>query len=103
MEEAGAEVDVKELLHIREYIGKNHEHASFDSGVHQVEYYFLCELLTKEDDFIAPMSPDSHQTGIEWVSPRDLDRLRIYPRAIVEPLLLLLEGKKAPVYLGDVN
>lgn len=42
LEEVGYEVKVNELLHIREYIGKNYEHASFDFNVHQIEYYFLC-------------------------------------------------------------
>ncbi len=40
LEEVGYEVEVNELLHIREYIGKNHEYASFDFNVHQIEYYF---------------------------------------------------------------
>ena len=36
MEEIGEQVDVGDLVHIREYIGKNHEYASFDSDFHHV-------------------------------------------------------------------
>ncbi|MFS0667932.1 NUDIX domain-containing protein [Peribacillus frigoritolerans] len=45
MEEVGEEVEIGELLHIREYIGKNQEHSSFDFHVHQVEYYFVSNLV----------------------------------------------------------
>lgn len=38
IEEIGLNIDIKELLHIREYIGKNHEYAEFDFDVHQIEY-----------------------------------------------------------------
>lgn len=103
LEEAGAQVDVGQLLHIREYIGKNHEHNAFDSGVHQIEYYFLCELLQAEDTFSVPTSPDSHQLGIEWVAIEDLPAYRIYPKAMVPSIQDLCQDKKGAVYLGDVN
>lgn len=103
LEEAGTDVEVKELLHIREYIGKNHEHASFDSAVHQIEYYFRCEPHSKAIDFLLPTNPDSHQVGVVWLPVGELVNYRIYPRAIVQPVQQLLEGKKEPVYLGDVN
>nr|WP_077596778.1 NUDIX domain-containing protein [Oceanobacillus kimchii] len=45
IEEIGMKVEIRELLHIREYIGKNHEHSTFDFNVHQVEYYFICNLV----------------------------------------------------------
>lgn len=102
-EESGADVDVKELLHIREYIGKNHEHAAFDSTVHQIEYYFRCEAKSEQDDFMPPINPDSHQIGVEWLPVEKLDNYRIYPKAMIKPVQLLLEGKIETLYLGDVN
>jgi ADP-ribose pyrophosphatase YjhB (NUDIX family) len=48
IEEVGKEVEIGELLHIREYIGKNHVHSSFDFNVHQVEYYLVCNLVRKK-------------------------------------------------------
>jgi len=103
LEEAGAKVEVGQLLHIREYIGKNHEHTAFDSGVHQIEYYFLCELLQGTNEFAVPTNPDSHQLGIEWVAVEDLPTYRIYPKAIVPFIQGLAEDKTGAVYLGDVN
>lgn len=103
LEEAGAAVNVKELLYIREYIGKNHEYADFDSAIHQIEYYFLCELSAQENDFLTPTQPDSNQIGIEWLTLVELEQHRIYPKAIIRPVQLFLEGKTGAVYLGDVN
>ncbi|MDP9739322.1 UNVERIFIED_ORG: 8-oxo-dGTP pyrophosphatase MutT (NUDIX family) [Bacillus sp. B2I3] len=50
MEEVGEEVEIGELLHIREYIGKNHVHSSFDFHVHQVEYYFVSNLVKEKNN-----------------------------------------------------
>lgn len=48
LEEIGQAVNVGELLHIREYIGKNHEFAEWDADIHQVEFYFACSLIDPE-------------------------------------------------------
>ncbi len=40
-EETGQEVHVGRLLFVREYIGKNHEHAETDADVHVVDHLFL--------------------------------------------------------------
>lgn len=103
LEEVGAAVEVGQLLHIREYIGKNHEHTAFDAGMHQIEYYFLCELLHKESGFAVPTNPDTHQLGIEWVAVEQLPTCRIYPNAIVPFMQDLIDDKRGAVYLGDVN
>lgn len=103
LEEVGAFIEVRQLLHIREYIGKNHEHHAFDSSVHQIEYYFLAELLHGENDWAPPTNPDSHQVGIEWVEVAELHAYRIYPKAIVPALQSFVENKQAAVYLGDIN
>ena len=44
-EEVGREVEVGELLFVREYIGRNHEFAATDAGVHVVDHVFRCTLL----------------------------------------------------------
>jgi hypothetical protein len=64
-------VEIGELLHVRVYIGKNHEHSSFDFHVHQVEYYFVCNLVN-EKNYKAPTNPDSLQVGVEWIHINDL-------------------------------
>ncbi|WP_100404098.1 NUDIX domain-containing protein [Bacillus sp. FJAT-42315] len=103
IEEVGKEVDIGELLHIREYIGKNHEHASFDFHAHQVEYYFVCHLVGDVGDDNKPTNPDSHQVGIEWVPIHDLLQYRIYPKEIRKHIIKYINNEKSPVYLGDVN
>ncbi|WP_422123246.1 NUDIX domain-containing protein [Planococcus sp. X10-3] len=103
LEEVGAVVEVRQLLHIREYIGRNHEYSQFDSDVHQIEYYFFCELANGAIEFSQPTNPDSHQIGMEWVAVDDLKSQRIYPKAIVPAIEDFAENKNGAVYLGDVN
>jgi 8-oxo-dGTP diphosphatase len=100
MEEIGREVEVGELLHIREYIGKNHQHASFDFDVHQMEFYFECSILNEMDKNPAPTNPDSHQVGVEWMVLNELTKFRLYPKEIIP---YLNKDLTPVVYLGDIN
>ncbi|MGM0827498.1 MAG: NUDIX domain-containing protein [Bacillota bacterium] len=100
IEEIGREVEVGELIHIREYIGRNHEHASFDYDVHQMEFYFKCSMFNEMDKDPAPTNPDSHQVGVEWMHLNELTKCRVYPKKIIH----YLNKDLAPlVYLGDIN
>ncbi|TDQ40749.1 NUDIX domain-containing protein [Aureibacillus halotolerans] len=103
VEEIGQNVRVGELLHLREYIGKNHEFASFDVNVHQVEFYFECELANEPWNEQPPIAPDDHQVGVEWVSIQQLHACRLYPEALKQYITKRLHGGSVPVYLGDVN
>ncbi|GAK09468.1 NUDIX domain-containing protein [Geomicrobium sp. JCM 19038] len=96
-EEVGKKVDVRELLHLREYIGKHHEFASFDGDVHQIEFYFACSIIGDE---VKPSNPDSHQVGMEWIHKDQLPSIRLYPKALVAQVL---QTDEAVIYLGDVN
>jgi ADP-ribose pyrophosphatase YjhB (NUDIX family) len=100
MEEIGAEVTVGDLLHIREYIGKNHEFAEWDAGVHQVEFYFECRPKDPDADTSHGVNPDSYQTGVEWVELERLDQIRLYPKTVGEVLRNKTDAER---YLGDVN
>jgi len=103
MEEVGQQVEIGELLHVREYIGKNHEHASADFDVHQVEYYFISKIVNEIKSNIEPSNPDSHQVGIEWIAINDLPEYRVYPKTLRKYIIKHLKGVKSPVYLGDIN
>tara|TARA_R110002111_G_scaffold114811_1_gene175780 strand:+ start:100 stop:561 length:462 start_codon:yes stop_codon:yes gene_type:complete len=96
-EEIASEVIVNDLVLMREYIGKNHEFASTDSDIHQVEFYFDCQLA---DGAIPQNGPsiDDGQISVDWVSFKDFDRLRIYPQALRRELWA---PKKT--YCGDIN
>ena len=103
MEEVGQQVEIGELLHVREYIGKNHKHASADFDVHQVEYYFISKIVNEIKSNIEPSNPDSHQVGIEWIAINDLPEYRVYPKTLRKYIIKHLNGVKSPVYLGDIN
>ena len=103
MEEVGQQVEIGELLHVREYIGKNHEYASDDFDVHQVEYYFISKIVNETKGNIEPTNPDSHQVGIEWIAINDLPQYRIYPKELRKYIIKYFNGVKSPVYLGDMN
>jgi len=97
MEELGASVKVGKMVFSREYIGKNHEFAHTDSGLHQVEFYFLCELVSELDESKASL-PDENQTGVKWL---DLGKPepRLYPSFLMDALQQLDSFH----YYGDRN
>ncbi len=99
IEEIGCAVEVKDILFIREYIGENHEFANWDSGVHQVEFYFEC-LIVGNTNFSNGTNPDENQVGVEWIEINKLNEIRIYPRALVKQLM---NGLVKPCYIGDSN
>ncbi|MFB7158814.1 MULTISPECIES: NUDIX domain-containing protein [unclassified Lysinibacillus] len=103
IEEIGCSVDVGELLFIREYVGKNHEHASFDFNVHQVEFYFVCQLAQGIQTKFQPTNPDSYQIGLEWLTIEDLSTYRLYPKELIKYLQQYCNGQETPIYLGDIN
>ncbi|MGM9988724.1 MAG: NUDIX domain-containing protein [Bacillaceae bacterium] len=101
LEEIGQSIEIGELLFIREYIGKNHEFAAFDAHVHQVEYYFSCNL--KKDGATEPLQPDKDQVGIEWVPIQELMAYRLYPKGLRKYIMQHVNGENTPIYLGAIN
>lgn len=99
IEEIGCAAEVKDLLYIREYIGKNHEHAEWDSDVHQVEFYFEC-TIEGSAELSKGTNPDENQVGVEWIEINKLNEIRIYPKALVKQLM---NGVVKPCYIGDSN
>ncbi len=99
-EELGADVEIGELLFVREYIGKNHELAAYHSQAHQTEFMFLCSV--KQDTFNGD-SPDKGQIGTEWLPINDLLKYNLFPRALRPHLISYFENGTAPTYVGDIN
>ena len=101
MEEITAEISVGDIKFIREYIGKNHEFAEWDSEIHQIEYMFECKLLGN-NELKNGIVPDSMQVGLEWIELSRLGEYRIYPSALKG--VINEDGTfKDRVYLGDTN
>jgi len=101
LEEIGTDVEVGELLYVREYIGKNHEFRKAHHAFHQVENVFRCNLPDPES--IQPGSElDKKQVGIEWIPLNELQTRRFLPEVIKS--FFSNDGFDAGTnYLGDVN
>ena len=97
LEEIGADVDVDDLLWVREYIGKNHEFAATDGHTHQIEFYFSCRLA---DEAVARNGPqmDEGQIGVEWVPLSNLSKTNVYPLDLRTEFV-----RPSRVYFGDIN
>jgi len=101
LEEIGTEVDVGDLLYVREYIGKNHEFRRAHHAFHQLECVFSCRLPAPEA--IGPGSEhDKKQIGVEWLPLGGLAERRFLPKIIKD---FFADGSFSPgtTYLGDVN
>ena len=96
-EEIGAEISVKKLLYIREYIGKNHEFKSTDNA-HQVDFMFECELIS-EPNIDTANNIDDGQNGIEWIDIRRSNEYRVYPKILLERI----KNNEKNIYWGDIN
>lgn len=96
-EEIGTEVEVGDLLCVRDYIPR-----TGDSGDlrHQLELYFSCRLpqyATLGNGTV----PDTCQVGVEWLDLETLQEQALYPVALCGFLRAPLERRG--VYLGDVD
>ncbi len=99
-EEIGVEVEIGDLVFIRDYIARNHEFAEIEPDIHQIELMFLCTLPEDQVPHNG-VQPDTSQISVEWLSLRDLETHRIYPKAIKRYLVLPIQTRA--IYLGDVN
>ena len=100
-EEVSAQIAVGELLFVRDYIGRNHNGQARLRKVHQVEFFFHCQLLPGQVPQLGS-GPDHYQIGIEWVPLHELAERQFYPQDMI-PWLLDLQGADRPVYLGDMD
>lgn len=101
LEEIGTEVQVGELLYVREYIGRNHEFRSAHHAFHQVENVFACELPDPQG--IGPGTEhDKKQIGVEWIPLADLPNRRFLPE-VIKPFFKDGAFVTTTQYLGDVN
>jgi 8-oxo-dGTP diphosphatase len=103
IEEIGEEIEIGDLLFLREYIGRNHEYSSSDYQVHQTEFMFLCELKERKENIKNGISPDDGQIGVEWLPVSELLQRRLYPQKMRKYLIDYFNREKPPTYLGDIN
>ncbi len=103
IEEIGEDIEIGDMIFLREYIGKNHEHSEFDFNVHQTEYMFLCRLIDGNEKIENGTIPDDGQIGVEWLPLSNLLEHRLYPQKIRTHFINYFNGEKHPIYLGDIN
>ena len=104
-EETGLDVEVNDLIWVRDYIGANHELAGLSPHLtdeHALELMFLCTVIggalgDGQDN-------DPGQLEARWVPFDELGDLRLFPRDLIELIpRLAANADPGPVYLGDVN
>ena len=100
-EELGAEVEIGDLIFVREYIGKNHELAAYHAHAHQTEFMFLCHV--HQDTFDNGSNPDKGQTGTEWLPIKELLDYKLFPQALRTHLMSYFDSGKSTTYVGDIN
>lgn len=102
IEEIGAEVEVGDMLFVREYIGKNHDFSQYDTPIHQVECVFACKLKDPQQKIEVGINPDKEQMGVEWIPLKNLVQSHFYPKEMIPYIMDYLKGNPIPVYLGDI-
>lgn len=104
-EEISAEVTVRELLFVREYLAAHQEIEQPDPDFHQVEFMFSCSIHDTASLCEPGNAPDPTQVGVEWLPLDRLGEYRFYPKALIAILMDMgqVEIPEHPVYLGDVN
>jgi 8-oxo-dGTP diphosphatase len=102
MEETGLLVEAEELLYVSEYIGKNHQHAEWDSHIHVVVHLFLCSIID-ESGFNKGIETDPEQVALEWLPLEELSSYEFYPYKIIPHLTNGISNKKTQVYVGDMG
>lgn len=104
LEETGLKVQAGELLFVSEYIGKNHEHAEWDSNVHVVVHLFECLYPDDDSSFGKGTEFDPDQLGFEWLPLENLQNTNLYPKAIIPFLTEYgLRNRKSVTYVGDMG
>lgn len=106
-EEIQADVDVRSLIGVREYIHANHELAGKGRDQHKIEFMFKCDLLSRPES----TGDDADQEAIEWVSLDALSDATVFPTVLWDYLRPCFERKDGrwswralgdDLYWGDV-
>lgn len=102
-EEIGANIEISDLMFVREYIGKNHELSTYHSHVHQIEFMFLCKISDGNKLLQNGTNPDKGQIGVEWLPISNLLEYKLFPQALRNHLIDYFNGEKVQTYVGDIN
>jgi ADP-ribose pyrophosphatase YjhB (NUDIX family) len=105
MEEIGVDVEVGELIWVREFISKNHvPFQSEDDQTHIVEHIFEVTLKGDIPKKFIPAEPDATQTDVVWLPIEEINDYNYYPRDLIHKIQSKNEeNTMCEVYVGDIN
>lgn len=92
-EETGIAVEVGDAVFVIE--------GSEGEPHHRVDIVFRCEYLGVSPAEETTYTPDTNQTGCEWLPVEGLNRLPLYPSKLRRPIMELFAGRRTAVYLGN--
>lgn len=93
----GADVEVRDLRFVHQYILRIHEFAEFDSTTHQVEFSLTCDLPNGSLAVNGPsMVPG--QISVEWIQLDQVAFLAVYPQSLRDERFGL-----SRTHCGDTN
>lgn len=94
-EETCIDINVKELLMVREFILETSSIPTWEAGIHQVETIFICSFVDENQEHGKGLVPDGGMLGLKWIDKKDFKNFRLYP---TQDLPEILE-KKNVTYL----
>ncbi|MEZ8099442.1 NUDIX domain-containing protein [Vibrio bivalvicida] len=95
-EEAGIDVQVGELICVREFLETHKQR-------YHAEFFYLIEgfLGTPHLENLAGLNDEGYIQDVEWVPIPDLADKRIYPAELKDKLVELIETKRFSTHLGS--
>jgi 8-oxo-dGTP diphosphatase len=77
-EEINSEINIGEMVFVRDAIFNNFDGSSVSKRIHQIEYFFRCTLKNTQDICVGD-NPDYTSIGVEWLPLEKLKEIRIFP------------------------
>ncbi|NBI30536.1 NUDIX hydrolase [Chengkuizengella marina] len=74
---SGYEIDVHEMLYVKEYMAEYYDNPEWEKETHQVDYYFKCNF--SKDEITNANKLNLDKNIYEWIDLEALDGVRVYP------------------------
>ncbi len=78
MEEVGLEIQVGDVILVREFIISKPREESWINGVHQLEIIFDCKRLENKAE-VPATKPDRGTTGTKWIPIDEIKNYKVFP------------------------
>lgn len=98
-EEAGLDVEVGDVLLVREFIIEKPDVKAWEGGIHQIEIIFKCRKTNPEQKESKGLKPDNDMNCLKWIHRNDFENFIIYP---TKELAKILDNRN-PAYLFSIE